>query len=814
MLCQSLINFCIYNLKNNFMKSTSILSKAFLLMFAFALVTIIGKAQKPTLSILNESHTSNTYEFDVKITNSDTLSYYFGGIQTSFFYDTIVKNGGIITKDVIYSELPGWLNSLSNTSHQVPHASAPYIIPYIYTGSSTLFLSFLNAYIIPSGQTLLVYRIKLSNTTNWTPNSHFNIQWNTYYNLDSKIALYNPANSQSYICDSAIWINNLANQNLDSNGLINQTATISASANPVYQGAIVNYTATADPSISGQQFKWFVNSVLQNTTGGNIFTYMPQNGDKISATALSVSNYSGCNTDTITMIVNPAINFTNNIWLGNSDNWHDTTNWSLNIIPALSHNVIIPVSVNSIPTYPLLTAPAVCNSITFLSNQAGSAQIIDNGNYLTVIDSVYTQQYLSSNKWHFISSSISDASTEPLINQLNLNQFKFLRTMMFPDTSYSFWQFWSFNSGANTVLVSAGIQSTTPGKGYTYLSNLSDITTLKGTQLNSDNITINILGNAPTPINKGYFVVGNPYQSALSLYNFTGWQGFSSMYPSVWLYDNGNFLVTNGSIGNISVIPPHQAFLVRNISSTSITIPKTAKTLTDVPLYKTTLSDLLTINVENDNDTNKIKDEIFIHCMQGAASAYEIDKDVEKMFGDKSAPQLYSIVGNEKISINNLPLFTQNSLIIPLGFQSGINGNFTINADGINSFSSSVSILLEDTKTTTFTNLNQIQSYAFTADTNDAANRFMIHLLNTLNIDDSKNQGINIYANNKTVYINNQNGLTIKEIVVYNLLGQKIIASKGNSAMIFKLDINEASANFIVKVITNQSVITKKVFIE
>ncbi len=814
MLCQSLINFCIYNLKNNFMKSTSILSKTFLLMFALILVTIIGKAQKPTLSISNESHTSNTYEFDVKITNSDTLSYYFGGIQTSFFYDTIVKNGGIITKDVIYSELPGWLNSLSNTSHQVPHASAPYIIPYIYTGSSTLFLSFLNAYIIPSGQTLLVYRIKLSNTTNWTPNSHFNIQWNTYYNLDSKIALYNPANSQSYICDSAIWINNLANQNLDSNGLINQTATISASANPVYQGAIVNYTATANPSISGQQFKWFVNSVLQNTTGGNIFTYMPQNGDKISATALSVSNYSGCNTDTITMIVNPAINFTNNIWLGNSDNWHDTTNWSLNIIPALSHNVIIPVSVNSIPTYPLLTAPAVCNSITFLSNQAGSAQIIDNGNYLTVIDSVYTQQYLSSNKWHFISSSISDASTEPLINQLNLNQFKFLRTMMFPDTSYSFWQFWSFNSGANTVLVSAGIQSTTPGKGYTYLSNLSDITTLKGTQLNSDNITINILGNAPTPINKGYFVVGNPYQSALSLYNFTGWQGFSSMYPSVWLYDNGNFLVTNGSIGNISVIPPHQAFLVRNISSTSITIPKTAKTLTDVPLYKTTLSDLLTINVENDNDTNKIKDEIFIHCMQGAASAYEIDKDVEKMFGDKSAPQLYSIVGNEKISINNLPLFTQNSLIIPLGFQSGINGNFTINADGINSFSSSVSILLEDTKTTTFTNLNQIQSYAFTADTNDAANRFMIHLLNTLNIDDSKNQGINIYANNKTVYINNQNGLTIKEIVVYNLLGQKIIASKGNSAMIFKLDINEASANFIVKVITNQSVITKKVFIE
>jgi hypothetical protein len=796
------------------MKSTSILSKTFLLMFALILVTIIGKAQKPTLSISNESHTSNTYEFDVKITNSDTLSYYFGGIQTSFFYDTIVKNGGIITKDVIYSELPGWLNSLSNTSHQVPHASAPYIIPYIYTGSSTLFLSFLNAYIIPSGQSVLVYRIKLTNTTNWTPNSHFNIQWNTYYNLDSKIALYNPANSQSYICDSAIWINNLANQNLDSNGLINQTATISASANPVYQGAIVNYTATANPSISGQQFKWFVNSVLQNTTGGNIFTYMPQNGDKISATALSVSNYSGCNTDTITMIVNPAINFTNNIWLGNSDNWHDTTNWSLNIIPALSHNVIIPVSVNSIPTYPLLTAPAVCNSITFLSNQAGSAQIIDNGNYLTVIDSVYTQQYLSSNKWHFISSSISDASTEPLINQLNLNQFKFLRTMMFPDTSYSFWQFWSFNSGANTVLVSAGIQSTTPGKGYTYLSNLSDITTLKGTQLNSDNITINILGNAPTPVNKGYFVVGNPYQSALSLYNFTGWQGFSSMYPSVWLYDNGNFLVTNGSIGNISVIPPHQAFLVRNISSTSITIPKTAKTLTDVPLYKTTLSDLLTINVENDNDTNKIKDEIFIHCMQGAASAYEIDKDVEKMFGDKSAPQLYSIVGNEKLSINNLPLFTQNSLIIPLGFQSGINGNFTINAGGINTFSTTVSILLEDAKTTTFTNLNQVQSYAFTADTNDAANRFMIHLLNTLNIDDSKNQGINIYANNKTVYINNQNGLTIKEIVVYNLLGQKIIASKGNSAMLFKFDINEASANYIVKVITDQSVITKKVFIE
>lgn len=797
------------------MNKIKFLSKVIILSIIITSALSKVSAQHPIVKLANESHTSNTYEFDVIITNNDTLNYYFFGMQTCFTFNLAVINGGTISKTVLNSDLPGSANYFNATTVPIPHYGDT-IDPKIYT-SAYAYMPFQNSYIIPSNQSILVYRLKFTNTVNWPSNTKFDIQYRLNQpGLYTRLGLYNQSTQSSYILDNfsdITYINNLANQYLDTTTILPQAVTVIPSSNPVTSGTNVNFTAITSPAIYGQQFEWKVNSVLQNTQGGNTYTYAPANGDKIIVKALPYANYAGGVSDTITMVVNP--NPTDNIWLGNSDNWHDTTNWSLGVIPNSNQNVIIPVNTSNPANYPVLTSAAYCNKITFHSNQSGSGQIIDNFGFLNVSD-INSNIYLSSNKWHFISSPVPNSSTSPLltINPANPNQFNFLRTMLKPDTATFYWYHFIFYSGTNASIVQAGTQNMTPGKGFMFLSNVSAIYNLSGNYLNTNNVTASILGNQPSPVNKGYFLVGNPYQSALNISNFTSWQGFSNMYPSIWLFNNGNFQISNGSVGNITTIPVHQAFIVRNISSSAITIPKTAKTFGNIPLLKTTISNLLNLKVERLNDTSKVSDETFIRFMQNASLQFELNKDVEKLFGDYYAPQLFSKYNNVYYSINNLPDLQAGTTNVQLGFLSAVIGQFKFVADGLNSFENNISIFLEDTKTNFFTNLKINPEYAFTADSNDSENRFVLHFTTSTTVQNQDNNSINIFSNEKTIHIINPDNINIKEIAIYNMLGQMIKSVSNINSPNYKFTLHNASAGYIVKVFTDNAVLTKKVFIK
>ncbi len=74
------------------------------------------------------------------------------------------------------------------------------------------------------------------------------------------------------------------------------------------------------------------------------------------------------------------------------------------------------------------------------------------------------------------------------------------------------------------------------------------------------------------------------------------------------------------------------------------------------------------------------------------------------------------------------------------------------------------------------------------------------------------NPVINIYAYCKDIYINSSE--KIKEICIYNLLGQPIIQKTILNKTMYTVHLENVAAYYIVKIITDKNVYTKKIFIE
>lgn len=75
------------------------------------------------------------------------------------------------------------------------------------------------------------------------------------------------------------------------------------------------------------------------------------------------------------------------------------------------------------------------------------------------------------------------------------------------------------------------------------------------------------------------------------------------------------------------------------------------------------------------------------------------------------------------------------------------------------------------------------------------------------------NDEINIYSNRNIIYVDVTNNITGK-ITVYNIMGQEIAKKNFENASLNKIYINDSKAYFIVKVITDKNMNTRKVFVK
>jgi hypothetical protein len=306
------------------------------------------------------------------------------------------------------------------------------------------------------------------------------------------------------------------------------------------------------------------------------------------------------------------------------------------------------------------------------------------------------------------------------------------------------------------------------------------------------------------PIWEGWNNVGNPYLATID-WNASGWTK-TNVNNTIYLENSGLWATWNGLVGTnggTQYIAPGQGFFVQcnNVAGGSLGFAPATRTLTRAPFFKNSLANMIRLQAAGSSSA----DEAVIFFHDNATNGFDGELDAHKMFTNMvefpEIPQIYSL-DNGNMAINALASAEQ----VAVGFKAGIDGTFTINMTENNDISI---VILEDLFTGNITDLNT-SSYTFNYSIGDNDARFIVHFT-PLGISNNFASFVNVYSQDKDVYVSvpvNTRG----QVKVYNMMGQEV-ASEAITDVITRVHLDK-SANYVVEVISNENVVTKKVFVK
>ncbi|MCX6231016.1 MAG: hypothetical protein NTZ33_05685 [Bacteroidetes bacterium] len=518
-------------------------------------------------------------------------------------------------------------------------------------------------------------------------------------------------------------------------------------------------------------------------------------------------------------------------WLGTtSTDWTVTTNWEGGAVPTNATDVILNTTATYQPHVTSATAsPAACNNLTMntgtvltidaakaltvsgtITNNAGASGLLIKSDAsgtgsLIVSSSVAAtmERYIAGPwQWHFLSSPVSG---QKIVGTSNFIDFS---------NNPANVDFYSYDPSQialpwiNIKNVSGNLNTAdwgadpafTVGKAYLVSYNNAGLTkTFSG--------TLNTAAVSPTLIANNFNLIGNPYQSAIDWDNAAiNKASLNSNY--CWVYNE----LKSGGAGyetfNTGKIAAMQGFFVDCGPTNSLILPLTSRVHFSQNYLKNTSSyqDRLTLKF---SDGSKWDDTRIEFSANGIAAKDR--NDAAKMLSmDISVPQVYSTLSNgQKFAVNSLPEIT-NTIIVPIGIYVPANGNYSITASDLNSFTVNTYIYLKDLKINTLQDMNLNVTYAFAGLTSDNSDRFqLIFALAPLNINNQHINNTNIYTYNNQLYINSNEKL--KQVLVYNMLGQEMLNVQHPVSTI--IPFYPKTGYYTVRVVTDNNVYSQKVYI-
>ena len=121
---------------------------------------------------------------------------------------------------------------------------------------------------------------------------------------------------------------------------------------------------------------------------------------------------------------------------------------------------------------------------------------------------------------------------------------------------------------------------------------------------------------------------------------------------------------------------------------------------------------------------------------------------------------------------------------------------------------------LEDLKTGQFHNLTGTENYSFLAFPDDDPKRFLLHFNPSVTgLENPDETEINIYAQNKVVYINHTGLSSGAKIQITDIWGRTFVSQQLNPSSTNRIPVNLNNAYVIVRVTDKGQTIVKKVFI-
>lgn len=332
------------------------------------------------------------------------------------------------------------------------------------------------------------------------------------------------------------------------------------------------------------------------------------------------------------------------------------------------------------------------------------------------------------------------------------------------------------NKDVNWVVVATD-ETLQSGVGYiiSALTGKSETTTTIQIPLTFEpeqNSTLNITAHtgpaaANDPIQKGWNFIAHPYLSKYAGNNINN----APRYVSIPTY---NFSAYQQTMLMATTLSPEYPFFVQIGEDTEINFTTEGRRQTPASVRADENNQILNLLFKI-LLADEEKDQTGIILDNNCTPAYEIDADLEKMFGSEFTTSIYTLCQDKRLAFNAMSFENAQSSPIPLGYRAAEAGEYTINLDIIEDASAYENlyegIVLYDSATESHTNL-LYADYTFTTDKIQDDTRFSIQFVPKNNAP-THIENIPHYQTTQKIILNNQLYI-IHNGQIYNITGQNI----------------------------------------
>jgi len=333
------------------------------------------------------------------------------------------------------------------------------------------------------------------------------------------------------------------------------------------------------------------------------------------------------------------------------------------------------------------------------------------------------------------------------------------------------------------------------GKAYSIASTtlIGVVTKVFTGEMNTGDISVPVYysDSSTSPGQFGYNIIGNPYPSAIDWFAFKN-DNASILSGTMYLWrqqssGNINHASSYIALNSLGVVPYNdanefigsvQGFVVKTNATSNVVFKNSHRVdnnnqfLRNSNQSRVSTSGNSWLKVEGGG----MKSTILIGFNSNATSTFDDDYD-GAFIGGADSLQLYSLLGSDKLLINGQPeLVSPNNVSIPLGMKASSTGNYTLSIEE-EFINPNYLIKLEDTETSTITDLKQ-SDYTFSVTTTAENNsRFIVHYEydNSLSVEETiAGTDLKVYFNNNELNILSNRDEQLSIIQIYSLDGKLI----------------------------------------
>ena len=291
-----------------------------------------------------------------------------------------------------------------------------------------------------------------------------------------------------------------------------------------------------------------------------------------------------------------------------------------------------------------------------------------------------------------------------------------------------------------------------------------------GEGLNREEISISAHSGAAAtaaPIHAGWNFIANPYLAKYDGNNIT-YHDDTIKYANIPRYD---FSAYDQVLLDTATLSPEYPFFVQVGSDVTLNFATTGRRQAPAAVRANSSNQTVSATFHLVQTDNQTLDHTSIILNEQHTPAYEINADLEKMFGSAYTTSLYSISQDYRLAFNALS-FTDAQSPIPFGFRAAEARDYTIVLTNPEDMAGMESVLLYDNHTHQTTNLLYFD-YTFHTERTQDDTRFTIQFISrnntTTDIED-----LHIYPTSTTKFIHNNQLYITREGKIYNAVGEQV----------------------------------------